>query len=636
MSDAAPAAPDEIRSRKDGMDSDEVLAGQEHRRQSDGGIANGNRFRDENLCGPNRHEDGDCVNQEDYRAFDVGIHEQGNLDGVLSDQSDHGDGFREQSADRIGKDDWDIREQSQGHHRARENDFHERVNREHEPHGRNASDYARNGSEANGHRLLSRGDKRGPGVDADIPSPPPKKIKKKPGPKPMNRPPPVKKDDARAKKALIRQIEGHWGKDFIKNYIPKYHRPLQKRKKGKPRTHNRKSEDDPMKWMPSVLKAILSLAAKSDDKARLKKLMGDVVRYRIQHTGNKKPQLVTTDFDVIEDMLDHGWSVGQSFSIRYKHLMTNRDEPTDTKEKDAYYKDLFREESSSDGSEAYGDESGEDDEMGQDDDSHELTHDYQMRSGYYEQLPAKAHQRHSTSYAVQEYSKSTSSRKRGGAMPEYRVPPTPRAPGSSYAGQDTRMSDRGAKPDRSRPRPRDDYGLLDGPDTYDSNGYSMSRRYSYEDAVNDRRRPAKADVRTSDHSRIDHRNANARNRTIGSSPETPLARMRDSAKQEPKFSRIYKPSPAPKIKAEPLDDESKLSNRHRAAEASIKPSGPAEADLLREEEVEGDGDSEEELRAQLELAEAKANAAKLRLMLLSKKRRSGAGESKGNPLSLGD
>jgi hypothetical protein len=34
------------------------------------------------------------------------------------------------------------------------------------------------------------------------------------------------KNDMKAKKALIKEIEGYWGKQFIKTYIPRCHRPL--------------------------------------------------------------------------------------------------------------------------------------------------------------------------------------------------------------------------------------------------------------------------------------------------------------------------------------------------------------------------------------------------------------------------
>lgn len=225
----------------------------------------------------------------------------------------------------------------------------------------------------------------------------PPKQRKKPGPKPRN-PQPLK-NDIQAKKLIIRQIEAHWGKDFIKNFIPKVHRPLVKRKKGKARTHNRKHEDDPMKWLPSILKAILSLARLIDDKARLKKVMGDVVRYRNQHTGNKKPQLVTTDFDVIEDIIERGWSVKQSFDIRYKHLLTNRmiagELDTNSKEQKEYYDHLFRNESDGSSSEeevvqAYGEDDGDGYGDGADEDmEYELTNDYQLQSGYYDSPPQK-------------------------------------------------------------------------------------------------------------------------------------------------------------------------------------------------------------------------------------------------------
>jgi len=48
--------------------------------------------------------------------------------------------------------------------------------------------------------------------------------------------------------------------------------------------------------------------------------------------GNRKPQLVTTDFDVLEDMLVKDWDVPYSFSIRYKHLLVNRQGQQETDE----------------------------------------------------------------------------------------------------------------------------------------------------------------------------------------------------------------------------------------------------------------------------------------------------------------
>ncbi|KAL1610579.1 hypothetical protein SLS60_002249 [Paraconiothyrium brasiliense] len=145
------------------------------------------------------------------------------------------------------------------------------------------------------------------------------RVHKRPGPKPYAAKP-IAKNDMKAKMEVIRAIEANWGKNFITNYIPKCHRPLQKKKGGK-RTSYRQHETDPKKWLPSVLKALLGISELTNDRAFLKKAMNDIVRHRIKHTGNRKPQLVTTDFDVIEDMITRGWDIETSFSIRYKHLL---------------------------------------------------------------------------------------------------------------------------------------------------------------------------------------------------------------------------------------------------------------------------------------------------------------------------
>ncbi|KAJ4377963.1 hypothetical protein N0V83_000793 [Neocucurbitaria cava] len=158
------------------------------------------------------------------------------------------------------------------------------------------------------------------------------KPRKKSGPRAWA-PKPIKKNDMVAKKAVIREIESHWGKGFITSFIPKVHRPLVKRGTLGKRSHYRQHETDPKKWLPSILKAILMIAKLTTDKKWLKDAMNEVVRYRIKHTGNRKPQLVTTDFDVIEDMLVKDWPVGYSFKIRYKHLLVNRkDQEKDTDE----------------------------------------------------------------------------------------------------------------------------------------------------------------------------------------------------------------------------------------------------------------------------------------------------------------
>ena len=144
----------------------------------------------------------------------------------------------------------------------------------------------------------------------------------------------------KAKMEVIREIEKNWGKGFILNYIPKCHRPLQKRKGGK-RAAYRVHETgmwklrvhfcynhsaylcaDPKKWLPSVLKSVLMVSNLTKDKVFLKKAFNDIVRHRIKHTGNRKPQLVTTDFDIIEDMIVRGWDIETSFTVRYKHLLS--------------------------------------------------------------------------------------------------------------------------------------------------------------------------------------------------------------------------------------------------------------------------------------------------------------------------
>jgi hypothetical protein len=108
--------------------------------------------------------------------------------------------------------------------------------------------------------------------------------KKKPGPQPWANKP-IKKNDLEAKKKVILEIEKYWGKNFIKTYISKCHRPLIKRGRSGKRAAYRDHETDPKKWLPSVLKALLGLAKLTQDKAWIKKAMNDVVRYRIKNTG---------------------------------------------------------------------------------------------------------------------------------------------------------------------------------------------------------------------------------------------------------------------------------------------------------------------------------------------------------------
>ncbi|ORX94881.1 hypothetical protein BCR34DRAFT_205249 [Clohesyomyces aquaticus] len=128
-----------------------------------------------------------------------------------------------------------------------------------------------------------------------------------------------------AKLEVIREIEEFWGKNWTRQYVPKVRRPLVKRPPGpKRKDAQRFPQNDPRQWQPAVLKAVLMVARKCDEKPKLRRLMNEAVEYRIKHTGNLKPQLVTTDFDVIDDVVEKGWSVPQAFSIRYKHLTGGR------------------------------------------------------------------------------------------------------------------------------------------------------------------------------------------------------------------------------------------------------------------------------------------------------------------------
>jgi hypothetical protein len=207
---------------------------------------------------------------------------------------------------------------------------------------------------------------------------------KKPGPKAWA-PKPIMKNDMRAKKKVICEIEGFWGRGFIKAYIPKCHRPLVKRSSGIKRTSYREHETDPKNWLPSVLKAILMIAKLTNDKQWLAQAMHDIVRYRIKHTGNRKPQLVTTDFDVIEDMLVKDWDVPYSFEIRYKHLLVN---PKEGEEDDEAIDNILDAGTDNDDSHANDSDSDEETSDNDDDDEDEgqdrsgVSNKYQQSSGY--------------------------------------------------------------------------------------------------------------------------------------------------------------------------------------------------------------------------------------------------------------
>jgi hypothetical protein len=168
----------------------------------------------------------------------------------------------------------------------------------------------------------------------------------------------------------------------------------------------RKHEIDPMKWLPSVLKAILMIAKLTNNKKWLSDAMTEVVCYRIKNTGNQKPQLVTTDFDVIEDMLVKDWKVEYSFGIRYKHLLVNRKD----QEEDGENVDRILQVSSSDQegkSVSNGEAPGQDDssasDTGSDDDAAQqhgggASDGYQKMGGYQQTHPSSpCGKRHKTS-----------------------------------------------------------------------------------------------------------------------------------------------------------------------------------------------------------------------------------------------
>ena len=54
------------------------------------------------------------------------------------------------------------------------------------------------------------------------------------------------KNDLKAKKAVIIEIEHHWGKSFTKSYIPRCQRPLVKRGAHSRRSMYCSHETDPM------------------------------------------------------------------------------------------------------------------------------------------------------------------------------------------------------------------------------------------------------------------------------------------------------------------------------------------------------------------------------------------------------
>jgi hypothetical protein len=216
--------------------------------------------------------------------------------------------------------------------------------------------------------------------------------RKKPGPQPWAAKP-IMKNDMVAKMAVIHEIEELWGKNFITAYIPKCHRPLIKKGKDGKRTMYRKHEANPKNWLPSVLKAILMIARLTSDKQWLKKAMAEVVRYRIKNTGNRKPQLVTTDFDVIEDMLMKQWTCADSFQVRYKHLLMAQPKEDRQTDEDIDHilgvgSGVSDSEIDSGDEDASGNHSdGKEDRRGMDEDEEDISGGYYQRSDYVNDAP---------------------------------------------------------------------------------------------------------------------------------------------------------------------------------------------------------------------------------------------------------
>ncbi|KAI4950218.1 hypothetical protein J4E91_004874 [Alternaria rosae] len=222
---------------------------------------------------------------------------------------------------------------------------------------------------------------------ATKPSPkkPAKETVKKPGPTP-SKPRPVMKNDLKAKKVVIKGIESYWGKNWVRNYIPKCHRPLFKN--GQIRIYTRAHENDPMKWLPSVLKAILMVAKLTKNRKWLTAAMTEVVRYRVKNTGNRKPQLATTDFDVMEDMLVKDWKVDFSFGIRYKHLLVNAKEIQGEEDVDRIMRASESEDDGEEGSDGGQDSSGGSDSESDDDVKQQhsggASNGHQVMGGYHQ------------------------------------------------------------------------------------------------------------------------------------------------------------------------------------------------------------------------------------------------------------
>ncbi|KAH7119641.1 hypothetical protein B0J11DRAFT_590544 [Dendryphion nanum] len=507
------------------------------------------------------------------------------------------------------------------------------------------------------------------------PSPVQMKAKKKPGPK-TTKPAPSLKDDVVAKNKVIREIERHWGKGFIKTYIPKCHRPLVKRQQGYSRAIPRRDECNPHKWHPSVLKSMLMLAKKTDDKGLLRKHMASVVKHRIRNTGNKKPQLVTTDFDVIEDIMERNWTLHDSFNVRYKHLLMNRPEnapPVNEKAMSEYFKHLFGMEDDDENDD--GDQDDEDNDgmdigdCEEEEDLFEISNDYQASSGH-PRAPQPKQSKGSLKKKPQQ--SQHYGYDRSGPQKGY---------GNTNGYQDGYDSRYGNKyqNDYGHGYPTSNgYNNQHGNEGYHG-GYNHGNGYGPSQNSNQRAHPQNAygtgnsmappparyrgdiftDVHNSqqENSRPVNRSARyshtpnqapaparfeCRSRHESSTPEVPLAILRPAA--TPKNNSLQ-----PMIKREMVEYE-EFPHIHAPVAGPAHGRGQklqhnpalfpdAGAHFVDASEMEEGDDEEEFLRAQIELEEANARRAQLKMQLLNSrrsKRSGGMGNTAANPMSLDD
>lgn len=195
--------------------------------------------------------------------------------------------------------------------------------------------------------------------------------------------------------------------------------------------------------------------------------------------GNRKPQLVTTDFDVLEDMLVKDWDVGYSFGIRYKHLMINPQGQQETDEDIDHILGLQSGEEGSGGEDddGKGGNSNDRDDEDIDDEDHSedgadqggLTGQHLQTSGC-ANAPQSSHPHHTAGPPPQQQkNKIGKGHKRGSELPMRPQPPSRLDKNQQGYGQPYPY---GAPLDPwGRPMP---YG---GPEGYGYGGYGMHGSY---------------------------------------------------------------------------------------------------------------------------------------------------------------